>query len=75
MNELYFEKLLFDLGCTRTIKMIKVTSDFGHYLVSILRPDMLCEKADISTGYISKFTGLPIVVDDTIYSDYYELVF
>ena len=75
MNELYSEKLSFDILCPIPIKMIKVTSDFANYLAAKYKPEMLYKKNDTTNGYYGNFTGVPIVVDDAILSDYYELEF
>ena len=75
MNELYAEKLSFDVLCPKPIKMIKVTSDFANYLAAKYKPEMLYKKNDIANGYYDNFTGVPIVVDDTIIGNYYELEF
>ena len=71
----YAEKLSFDILCPRPIKMIKVTSEFANYLAAKYKPEMLYKKNDMVNGYYGNFTGTPIVVDNTILSDYYELIF
>lgn len=55
-----------------TLKQIKVTSDFAQYLKNECQTEMI---TDMSEGIISKFTSIPIIVDDTINHKYFELVY
>ena len=72
MNELYADKLLFDLHCPRPIKMIKASHDFYNYLVILHKDNIYFVNDNPVLTYIM---GTPIVVDNTILSDYYELEF
>lgn len=72
MNELYADKLLFDLHCPRPIKMIKVTHDFYNYLTARHKENVYFVNNNHAISYIM---GVPLVVDNTIMSNYYELVF
>ena len=72
MNELYADKLLFDLYFPKPIKMIKVTHDFYNYLTARHKDNIYFINNDQTPTYIM---GIPIVVDNTILSEYYELVF
>lgn len=75
VNENFNTTLMYLNSIDKPIKKIKVTSDFYNYLESKYRSDIWFEQVDKSTGYISKFTGIPIVVDDGIIGDHYELEF
>ena len=72
MNELYADKLLFDLHCPRPIKMIKVKPDFYNYLAALHKKNIYFVNDNQVLTYIM---GIPIVIDNTILSEYYELVF
>lgn len=72
MNELYTDKLLFDLHCPRPIKMIKAKPDFYNYLMALHKDNVYFVNDNPVLTYIM---GIPIVVDNTILSDYYELEF
>lgn len=72
MNELYAEKLSFDVMCPRRIKKIKLTSDFANYLVA---KHPIITLPNTPEGIRAEFTGIPFEVDDDILNDYYELVF
>ena len=72
MNELYADKLLFDLHCPRPVKTIKVTHDFYNYLMALHKDNVYFVNDNYALTYIM---GIPIVVDNTILSDYYELEF
>ena len=54
------------------LKEIKVTNEFYECVIAKCRPEIISE--DTSQGLIVKFTGTPIVIDDTIDDDY-ELIF
>lgn len=54
------------------LKEIKVTNEFYDYVINKCRVEIICE--DTSQGIVANFTGIPIVIDDTIDDDY-ELVF
>ena len=53
------------------VKKIKVTSKFYHYLMT------QCDYQVVNTpfGMTGAFVGIPIITDDTIENEYYELVF
>lgn len=72
MNELHFEKLSFDLLCPMSVKMIKVTSDFYNYLSARHKENIYFVN---NNSVVLYFMGIPIVVDDGILSNYYELEF
>ena len=54
------------------LKEIKVTNKFYDCVISKCRVEIKLE--DTSQGIVANFTGIPIVIDDTIDDDY-ELVF
>lgn len=54
------------------LKEIKVTNEFYERVIAKCRTEIISE--DTSQGLIGKFTGIPIVIDDTIDDDY-ELIF
>lgn len=72
MNELYADKLLFELYYTRPIKMIKASRDFYNYITALHKENIYFVNDNQPITYIM---GIPIVVDNTILSDYYELEF
>lgn len=74
MDELNLVKLGFDIFKSKPVKAIKVTTEFSRYLAASCKSDMIYKKSDYYNGYIANFTGIPVVVDDTI-DGYYELVF
>lgn len=55
------------------IKKIKVTSEFADYLVATCHPTYV--QAVNESGIYAAFTGIPVVIDDTIENKYYELEF
>ena len=58
------------------VKQIKVTTYFWNYLNDKFPPITLDKKFLASpSGKIAEFTGIPVVVDDTIKHPFYELVF
>lgn len=76
LNCAYLEKLVFDIHQPRLIKKIKVTSQFYAYLAAHSTDYVVHTKYDDSPrGYVSTYFGIPIEIDNTIYSDYYELVY
>lgn len=54
------------------LKEIKVTNEFYECVIAKCRPEIISE--DAPQGLICKFTGIPIVIDDTIDDDY-EFIF
>ena len=72
MNELYTDKLFYDLQCPRPVKTIKAKPDFYNYLVALHKDNIYFVNDNHALTYIM---GIPIVVDNTILSDYYELEF
>ena len=54
------------------LKEIKVTNEFYDYIINKYRVEIKLK--DTSQGIVANFTGIPIVIDDTIDDDY-ELVF
>ena len=54
------------------LKEIKVTNKFYDYVISKCRVEIKLK--DTSPGIVANFTGISIVIDDTIDDDY-ELVF
>lgn len=54
------------------LKEIKVTNEFYECVIAKCRTEIISE--DAPQGLIGKFTGIPIVIDDTIDDDY-ELIF
>lgn len=54
------------------IKQIKVKSDFAYYLEKMCPPIELSEPSE---GIYASFTGIPIVIDDEIENEYYEVVY
>ena len=74
MKEFYLEKLLHDIRTKEHIKLIRVTRKFVGYISVQCRYDVSYKSAD---GYtcITYFAGIPIIVDDNISSNYYELEF
>ncbi len=78
MNEITPEMLnraLMYLNSTsKPIKKIKVTSEFADYLKKMCPPICL-EDLSKSEGIRVEFTGIPIVVDDEIENEYYEVVY
>lgn len=59
----------------KTPKLIKMTSQFANYLDKRWNP--IVEKpTTIPNGYKeAQFEGIPIIVDDTIENEYYEIVY
>ena len=69
-----FNLAMMYLGSTnQPIKKIKVTSKFFNYLEQTCHPVYLDRGAATSSGVIGNFTGIPVVVDDEIENEYYEL--
>ena len=56
------------------IKKIKVTPELADYLEQNCDHICLDENTSASTGVIGNFTGIPVVIDDTIEGSY-ELEF
>lgn len=56
-----------------TIKRIKVKSTFAAYLEETCHPIFFDENIYDKEGIIARFTGIPIVVDDEIEAEYYEI--
>ena len=54
------------------LKEIKVTNEFYEYVIAKCQAEIISE--DASQGLTAKFTGIPIVIDDTIDDDY-EFIF
>ena len=54
------------------LKEIKITNEFYKCVIAKCRTEIISE--DTSQGLTVKFTGIPIVIDDTI-DDNYELIF
>ena len=75
MNEVYAQKLFFDVLNNRDVKVIKVSQDFARYLEVKYKPEWLYEDIDTTIGYVGKLTGITIVVDDTMSNSYYEFEF
>lgn len=71
-NELY--KVIVDTQNINynPLKEIKVTNEFYKCVIAKCRTEIISE--DTSQGLTAKFTGIPIVIDDTI-DDNYELIF
>ena len=57
----------------KPIKKIKVTSEFADYLEQTCHPIYLDKDLSKSEGIRALFTGIPVVVDDEIENDYYEV--
>lgn len=58
------------------IKQIKVTTYFWNYLNNKFPPITLGKEPFTSSlGVRAEFTGIPVVVDDTIKHPFYEIVF
>lgn len=55
------------------IKKIKVTSEFADYLEKIC--PSICLDTFRGDGIRATFTSIPIVVDDEIKNEFYELVY
>lgn len=73
-NDMWADFLLFDVTSKKSIEMIKVTSDFANYLESRYKAEMSYKNTGDLYGIVAEFTGVPMFVDDTISSNYYELV-
>lgn len=69
------ESVLKQTPSSRLPKKIKVKSDFYYYLTKNFIDIPICDKDDLPPGYHSYFTGITIEIDDTIKSEYYELVY
>ena len=71
-NELY--KVIVDTQNINynPLKEIKVTNEFYECVIAKCRTEIISE--DAPQGLIVKFTGISIVIDDTIDDDY-ELIF
>lgn len=78
MNEITLE--MFNLAkmylnsISKPIKKIKVKPEFFDYLEKMCPPICL-EDLSKSEGIRAEFTGIPIVVDDEIENEYYEVVY
>lgn len=76
MNEITPEMLELAvkyLNYTNNIpKKIKVTSEFYDYLKKTIPMPYQAEPLD---GCYGMLTGIPVVIDDTIENEYYELEF
>lgn len=74
MKEFYLEKLFFDIQCPRPVKMIRATQKFVNYISVRCRSNVWYKNSE-DGGYVTYLAGIPLVVDDTILSKYYELEF
>ena len=78
MNEItpgMFNLALMHLNSLGTpIKKIKVKPEFFDYLEKMCPPICL-DDLPKSEGISGEFTGIPIVVDDDIENEYYEIVY
>ena len=66
----YFK--LLDEAFQNQPKCIKVTKEFSNYLEAKCKDEIAFEKINDSKGFISYYTGIPIVIDDSIENGYYE---
>ena len=73
--EIYSLALMYLKSLGRPIKKIKVKSEFYDYLEHTCPPIYLDNDMPTSEGIIANFTGIPIVIDDEIESEYYEIEF
>lgn len=72
LHQIIFEVLISEIHDARPIK-IKATYDFKSWLVA---HDKTCFiKDDSKRGFYVALNFIPIVVDDTIDNEYYELVY
>ena len=69
--EMFDLALMYLKSYGKVIKKIKVTSEFADHLEQICPPIYFDTESE---GIIANFTGIPVVVDDTINDDY-ELEF
>lgn len=78
MNEITHEMLDFNIMSLNMlnipIKKIKVKSEFFDYIEKMC-PSICLENLSKSEGISGEFTGIPIVVDDDIENEYYEIVY
>lgn len=76
MNEItpeMFNLALMYLNSTNApVKKIKVTSEFATYLENVCHPIYY---DNIRDGVRGTFTGIPVVIDDEIENEFYELVY
>lgn len=71
-NEIMFEVLKSEIYNVRPIK-IKTTYDFKLWLVAHDKVSYI--KNDSKRGFYVAFNLIPIEIDDTIKSEYYELIY
>lgn len=71
--EMFNLALMYLNSTSKPIKKIKVTSEFADYLEQTCHPIYLDKDLSKSEGIRAQFTGIPIVVDDEIENDYYEI--
>ena len=69
------ETILETTALPRLPKKIKVKSFFYNALVAKFTDDIICTKDDSPRGYYATWTGIPVEIDNTIESEYYELVY
>ena len=75
MNHCIYSLMRKEIEETNPSK-IKVTSQFYAYLAAYFTDNVVHTKDDDSArGYVSTYFGIPIEIDNTIESDYYELVY
>lgn len=60
-------------GRERHPKALKVTNEFLQYLEAECKPEVVLVNS--AQGITEQFMGIPVFVDDTIDSPYYEFVF
>lgn len=76
MNVDLFYAALLDKTSNPMVKQIKVTTDFWNYLNNKFPPITLDKEFLASpSGVRAEFTGIPVIVDDTIEHPFYEIVF
>ena len=77
MNEITPEMFNLDLmylnSTNAPVKKIKVTSEFADYLEQVCHPVYL--NTSTPEGIYANFTSIPVVIDDEIENEYYELVY
>ena len=66
---------IFDLHYRRPIKLIKVSEELLNDIKAQCQPDILDNIPEYANGVIGDFTGIPIVVDPTLSSNEYKIVF
>lgn len=75
MYKEYMDHLAYERSCRAIPIYIKVSEEFAHYLEANYKSEISYKKDDVPSGVYAHWTGIPVVVDDTLKDKHYEFEF